>query len=496
MVIIFMNIELSTNNISITRHTISVLLVDDQPLINKAVKKMLENENDIRFHYCQYAHMAIRMANQVMPTIILQDLTMPDINGLELVQLFRINNNMKKVPLIVLSATEDAEVKAKAFELGANDYMVKFPDQQEVIARIRYHSSAYIHRLERDEAFEKIKKQTKDLELRNRFIKKTFGRYLSDDIVKNILDSPDGMELGGEKRKVSIMMTDIRGFTSLSERLMPEDVVTILNIYLKTMTKILFEFRGTIDEFIGDAILALFGAPITESNDADRAIACALKMQLYMNDVNNEILEHNYPEISMGIGINTGDVIVGNIGSDQRSKYAVIGKHVNLTARIESYTVGGQILVSESTIKSCNAKLRIDDELKVTPKGVKNSITIYEVGGIEEPFNIFLPEKQEENMIKLDKKLELSFIILENKDVGKNEYSGFIESLSQKSIVICSEENMKLFSNLKIKLFDEENDILINDIYGKISKKLTDSKFVVNLTSIPPDFEVLFNKYL
>jgi len=479
-----MNKELSTTSISITKHTITVLLVDDQSLIEKAVRKMLENETDINFHYCQHAHMAIRIANKILPTIILQDLTMPDINGLQLVQLYKINRFVKKVPLIVLSATEDADIKAKAFALGANDYMVKFPEKQEVIARIRYHSSSYIHRLERDEAFEKIKKQSKELELRNNFIQKTFGRYLSDDIVKTILDSPDGMELGGEKRKVSIMMTDIRGFTSLSERLLPEDVVNILNIYFKYMTKIIFKYRGTIDEFIGDAILALFGAPISEPNDTDRAIACALKMQLAMKDVNLEILSHNYPEISMGIGINTGNVIVGNIGSEQRSKYAVIGKHVNLTSRIESYTTGGQIFISESTIQSCKAKLRIDDEVIVTPKGVKHPITIYDVGGIGEPFNVYLPEKKEEKLTRLDSPLNIYFVIVDSKDVGNKNYPGEVTSLSISTFLLKTKISLKKFSNIKITLIDNKSNIELKDIYGKVLKNNGDLTFIVKLTSI------------
>jgi adenylate cyclase len=238
-----------------TQHRTTVLLVDDQPMVGEAVRRMLVTEQDIDFHYCQDPTQAVKVANRIRPTVILQDLVMPEIDGLTLVRYFRVNQVTQDVPLIVLSSKEEALTKAEAFALGANDYLVKLPDRLEVIARIRYHSKGYINFLERNEALQQLEKA-------NRFIRETFGRYLSDDIVDTILESPEGASLGGEKRFVTIMMTDLRGFTSIGERLPAEDVVGIINIYLETMTEIILKYQGTIDEFIGDAILAIFGAPI------------------------------------------------------------------------------------------------------------------------------------------------------------------------------------------------------------------------------------------
>ena len=144
-------------------------------------------------------------------------------------------------------------------------------------------------------------------------------------------------------------MSDLRGFTTLSERLQPEQVVTILNRYLGTMVDVILRYHGTIDEFIGDAIFVIFGAPIWRSNAAQHAVACAVDMQLAMAVVNEHNRREGLPEVEMGIGIHTGEVVVGNIGSDRRAKYGVVGRHVNLTARIESCTVGSQILISEAT---------------------------------------------------------------------------------------------------------------------------------------------------
>ncbi len=137
----------------LTQHKVTVLLIDDQPIIGEAVRRMLAGEADIVFHYCKDANRAVEEAGKVQPTVILQDLVMPDIDGLTLVKTFRANEGTKETPLIVLSTKEDPKVKAEAFALGANDYIVKLPDRLELLARIRYHSKGYIALLQRNEAY-------------------------------------------------------------------------------------------------------------------------------------------------------------------------------------------------------------------------------------------------------------------------------------------------------------------------------------------------------
>jgi adenylate cyclase len=480
-----------SDTVSLTHHRITVLLIDDQAMIGEAVRRMLTAEADIDFYYCQNPTQAIKMANQISPTVILQDLVMPEIDGLLLVRYFRANRATRDVPLIVLSSKEEPIIKAEAFALGANDYMVKLPDRLEVIARIRYHSRGYINLLERNEAFEQ-------LERANRFIRKTFGRYLSDTIVDTILETPDGTSLGGEKRKLTIMMTDLRGFTAIGERLTAETVVSMINIFLEIMTEIVLEYHGTIDEFIGDAILAIFGAPILRDDDAQRAVACALEMQLAMEEVNKKNREAGYPEVAMGIGINTGDVVVGNIGSSKRTKYGVVGRHVNLTSRVESYTVGGQIFISESTLEACGPILRIDDQMKVMPKGVKEPITIYEVGGIGGDFNIFLPEKQKIEFIELPQPLHVKFTILEGKHASDNVHSGTIARMVAKIAEIQTDVMVEKLTNLKISLFDHGGTEITSDLYAKVTDQLSEAPlaFKVNFTSVPPDAEVFLEKVL
>ena len=475
-------------DVELTHHRITVLLVDDQPMIGEAVRRMLAGEPDIDFHYCQDPTQAIKMANAIAPTVILQDLVMPEIEGLLLVRYFRANRGTREVPLIVLSSKEEPIIKAEAFALGANDYLVKLPDKLEVLARIRYHSKGYINLLERNEAYEQLARA-------NRFIRKTFGRYLSDDIVDTILESPNGLKLGGEKRVVTILMSDLRGFTAIGERLPAESVVGMLNMYLERMTEIIFKYNGTIDEFIGDAILAIFGAPVVRDDDAQRAVACAIEMQLAMDEVNATNRQHGFPEVSMGIGINTGEIVVGNVGSSRRTKYGVVGRHVNLTSRIESYTVGGQILIPDSTRLACGNILRIDNQMEVMPKGVKEPIIIYEVGGIGGEFRIFLPEKQTTELYDLAQPLPILFTILEGKHAGRDAYPGRIIRLSdltgERLADVVSEQACHELNNLKFSLFDSEQHEISGEIYAKVTLALskTPPMFRVNFTSIPPEAE-------
>ncbi|MDD5204867.1 MAG: SpoIIE family protein phosphatase [Desulfobacterales bacterium] len=151
-----MTIDKANLSVALGKHEITVLLVDDQPIVSEAVRRMLASEKDIVFHYCQDPTAAIKMATNISPTVILQDLVMPEVDGLTLVRFFRAHQKLRDVPLIVLSSKEEAVTKAEAFEKGANDYLVKLPDRIELIARIRYHSTGYINLLQRNEAYEAL----------------------------------------------------------------------------------------------------------------------------------------------------------------------------------------------------------------------------------------------------------------------------------------------------------------------------------------------------
>ncbi|OKH40436.1 adenylate/guanylate cyclase domain-containing protein [[Phormidium ambiguum] IAM M-71] len=327
-------------------------------------------------------------------------------------------------------------------------------------------------------------------------IRKTFSLYLTDDVVANLLESPDGFQLGGERRKVTILMSDLRGFSSVSEELAPETVVSMLNIYLGEMADVIMKYQGTIDEFIGDAILVLFGAPTQREDDAERAIACALGMQLAMDSVNRKNERLGLPNIEMGIGISTGEVVVGNIGSTKRAKYGVVGHHVNLAARIESYTVGGQILISESTLQEVKSLVQIDGEIQVQPKGSNDLINIYEVGGIGGKHNLYI-SKEESILVALKIELPIQYTLMDDKRIDGTVYYGSLIKLSENSAEIRTESKLETFKNIKINLINKEPELTVSgDIYAKVLKKSPsgDLNFHVRFTRIPADVTALLEE--
>lgn len=336
-----------------------------------------------------------------------------------------------------------------------------------------------------------------DLEKKNELIRKVFGRYLTNEVVANLLENPEALKLGGERRKVTILTSDLRGFTAISEQLPPEEVVKILNVYLHNMADVIGKYYGTIDEFMGDGILVLFGAPTVRENDAVRAVACAVDMQLAMSNVNAKMQEWGLPLLEMGIAINTGEVVVGNIGSETRTKYGIVGSHVNLTYRIESYTVGGQIFISESTFQEAGSIVKIDDQKQIKPKGVNEPLTIYEVGGIAGEYNLFLA-KEEEIYLPLIEEISIEYTVLEGKHIGEMMLKGSLTELSAKGAKVKpynrrSHRVISELSNIKINLLISQNSTNISrDIYAKVMKEPeADGSFYVHFTAKPPVISVL-----
>jgi class 3 adenylate cyclase len=315
--------------------------------------------------------------------LVLLDIMMPGMSGIEVLEKVRETRDGTELPIIMATAKDTREDIVGALKSGANDYVTKPIDFPVVLARVNA-------QLGLKRANDRVRSLVKDVERRNEFIRTVFGRYLTDEVAETLLDSPQGLTLGGERREITILMADIRGFTNISSHSAPEDVVTMVNNFLSVMTDVIIGFGGTIDEFIGDAILALFGAPNAMQDHAEKAVACALAMQQAMARVNELNRAAGLPEFETGIGINTGEVIVGNIGSEKRAKYGVVGHHVNFTARVESYTAGGQVLVSERTRDACNGLIRTRGEMSVRPKGIDEEVKLYDVAAMGAPYNLEL----------------------------------------------------------------------------------------------------------
>ena len=348
----------------------------------------------------------------------------------------------------------------------------------------------------RTQTEEKLRLAEQEATELSEFLKKMFGRYLSTEVMDSLLENPSALELGGERRNVTIMMSDLRGFTSLSERLEPEQVVKMLNGYFEVMVDVIHQYNGTINEIIGDSLLVIFGAPQEIPDRAQHAIACALSMENAMAKVNKENRKAGLPELEMGIGLHDTEVIVGNIGSSKRIKYSVVGRGVNMASRIESYTVGGQILISESVRKEAGEVLRIDAQREVLPKGSETPLRIYEVGGIAGRYNLALEEK-DLALVTLTQKVPLWYTILEGKHVGKKGLEGLLVRLSKKCAEIAFEEPVELLTNLKMNLGGVYEELAVKDFYAKVIERSGKDghSYLVRFTSVPPEVASYFQAH-
>ena len=214
--------------------------------------------------------------------------------------------------------------------------------------------------------------------------KKALERFLDSAAVEKILANPDQISLGGENQKATILFSDLRGFTELSEKMEPADVVELLNECFTEMTDLVFEKSGTLDKYTGDGLMVVFGAPLARPDDAQRAVETAIAMQIALQRLNEHWKETGRQPLRMGIGINTGVVTAGNIGSTKRMDYTVIGDSVNLASRLCANALPGQVLISASCKKDLDGKLPLKKLDAIRVKGREARVNIYEVGWTEE----------------------------------------------------------------------------------------------------------------
>ncbi|EAU54604.1 adenylate/guanylate cyclase domain-containing protein [Mariprofundus ferrooxydans] len=446
----------------------TVLVVDDTPENIDVLRGILKGTYKVKVAI--NGMQALKLcATDTPPDLILLDVMMPGMDGYEVCRKLKEDPRSEGIPVIFVTAKNETRDEILGFEVGGVDYISKPVTPAVVLARVATH-----------------------LKLRSayRFIRETFGRYLSEDIVNALIDTPHGLKLGGEKRKVTIMMADLRGFTSIGERLPAETVVEMINIFLATMTDVIQQHQGTIDEFIGDAILVIFGAPLQRADDSLRAIRCAIDMQVAMKEVNRQFRQRGYPEVEMGVGLHTGEVIVGNIGSHKRSKYGVVGRVVNTASRIESYTIGGQILISESTLADCGAELRIDGKMSVMPKGISHEMTLYDIGGIiDRDAAAHLPEKVDGVLTEMTPPLSIRIMQLTEKH-GTESVSGVILRAGRRDMHIRADQPCDDFSNIRISLTGISSQNSDASFYAKVTGQLDDQSgpaFQAHATSISGD---------
>ena len=326
------------------------------------------------------------------------------------------------------------------------------------------------------------------------FIRKTFGKYLSSKVVDEILESPDGLKIGGSRKNVTVLMSDLRGFTYLSEKRDPHEMVLYLNRYLEKMSEVIIKYDGIIDEIIGDSILAVFGAPESHGNDPERAVACAIEMQNSLNALNHALDSQGFPPMEMGIGINTGDVIVGNIGSELRMKYGIVGATVNEASRIESNTIGGEVLIGEVTHTHVETIVTAGPPKTVMMKGMRAPLVFYSVSAIAGSFDVALDVVAASGEALLIR-LPFHYWQIHDKKISDVPLMGHTLSITETHIEAILLPEPALFTDLKLRFQFCKDFHCFSDIYAKVVEiKAFNNHRVIQLgitTMAPEDRDII-----
>lgn len=360
-----------------------ILAVDDEPL-NRGVIERIVNRKGHDVTLVASGQEALDKLQDTEFDLVLLDIMMPEIDGIEVLKRIRQKYSMSQLPVIMVSALDDSEKVVELLDLGANDYVTKPIDAKVLQARVAT-------QLDIGLAHKKIAALSEDAKRRNKLLLNLFGRYVSDDVVRNLVSSPRASNIGSERQHVSLLFADIRDFSKTTERLSPEDAVTMLNNFYDVMIDVVSKYKGTIDKLMGDELLITFGVPRERDDDTERSLACALAMQLAMPEVNQRNKEQRLPEVQIGIGVHCGEVMVGNVGSEKHASFSVIGQEVNLTSSIEASAEAGEILISEETFMGGGLKVWVDGKRELHPKGFAHGIMVYRLTGMDGKYKLNLP---------------------------------------------------------------------------------------------------------
>ncbi|MGD8913477.1 MAG: adenylate/guanylate cyclase domain-containing protein [Candidatus Thiodiazotropha sp.] len=278
--------------------------------------------------------------------------------------------------------------------------------------------------------------------------------------------------IGGSNRpqykQVTILLSDLRGFTAITEHYPPTTIIKVLNLYFSRMCEIIFGFGGSIDKFMGDSIMALFGLTEQKDDDLERAIACAVEMQRAMLNLNSDNIKHGYPRLFMGIGINTGEVVAGLLGSELHHEYTVIGDEVNLASRIEAYSLRGQILLSERVREKAHTYIETSPPNRVMVKGKHVPVSLYELLSTSQPRHLEVPRVESRRSPRIEVDFPIAFHTLQNKIVSDKSFSGRAVDLSYNGLQADLPIELDILSDIQITLYSSLMSEQSSHIYAKI----------------------------
>lgn len=347
-----------------------IVIVDDSPQEVFYTRALLEADGyDVLVASSGTDGLTLVESN--LADMVLLDVGLPDIEGFEVCRRIRRweiqqYGHSPVVPVVMVTG-RPAQDRAAALEAGADDFLTKPVNHVELLARVR--------------SLLRIKSLHDQLEARNHLLYDALQRSVSAPVAERIVEDPERyLKPGGERRVVSILFADLRGYSTVAEELPPHQVMSVLNAYLALIIDVIHRFGGTVNQLLGDGVMSLFGAPISYGDDAWRAVQAALEMQKQ----SIELEPPGLPDIrlSMGIGITTGEAVVGHIGSEQRVDYTAVGAVVNLAERFQTHAGPGQILITRPTYELVKDQVIVNDVGTQSVKGHLEWVQAYSVLGV------------------------------------------------------------------------------------------------------------------
>lgn len=305
----------------------------------------------------------IAIAQSDAPDLILLDVNMPHMDGFQVCAVLKGKPETQDIPVIMLTAQSDVDSRVRGLEAGADDYLTKPFSPRELAARVARSA--------------RTKAVSDDLRIRQEQLRKTFERFVAAPIVEQLMREPDQVRLGGKLQIVTVLFADLEGFTALSEKADPEDLLQLLNSYHTFLAKVVMQYGGTIDKFLGDGLMALYNTPVSQEDHVERAVKTALHIQDELHWFHQELAE-SY-RLQVNFGIHTGSAVVGNVGSNDLMDFTAVGDTVNVAARLQSMADEGSILVSEPVYKIAAEFIFGRSHGPLQVKGRQTTVSVYQI---------------------------------------------------------------------------------------------------------------------
>lgn len=337
-----------------------ILVADDRPDNVELVCDLLTMEG-YEVLSAANGQAALDQIRARLPDLVLLDLDMPLLDGYQVCARLKADGRTADIPILMLTAWAEPDQRVKGLQLGAEDYLAKPFDYRELLARVRARLRA--------------KQEADRLRAAQQTIRRTFERYVPTHVVERLLADPSQVRLGGQQQEVSVLFADLRGYTSLAEALAPEKLVEILNGHLTVAATAVLAYEGTISQYAGDLIMAIFNAPLPQPDHARRACRAAVCLRQAMRSYHAGLPQHLRMEF--GIGVASGEAVVGNVGVKELLHYTAIGDTVNLAQRLEEIAAGGEILLTERTRQLLGPGVQVESRGSRLVRGRSERVSIY-----------------------------------------------------------------------------------------------------------------------